>query len=385
MEKDRLSILEKIEQGELSVEEAEKYLGQELDEEEIQSVKEDISEIQVVEEEKEEEEVPEPIRKEEKKEEEIEPEKTIEFSNVPTRRERKLILAERLQEWAPEMMVGMVEGESQGWQWPWEDESWQWMWQNFEHPIYISHSIDVSEGNNLDIVSYQGDLFVRGWDKPNLKIDGAVFDLRIGQDDNTIRVASSTGQMQIWVPEGISRMKARVEPGDMWLSKVSADMDIYCQSGDLGCEQIKGELNIRVNGGDTRLIGIDGSIDISANKGNCDIRDINSDNINISSKEGDIWLNLASVSNGNFICMNEIGDINVLLDGDLSGELIAEATNGGQIAPVALPWQKLLGRSENKLHGILKEGGASINLSTRGGRIYIQETWKRSISSPSMG
>lgn len=367
---DRLSILEKIERGEISIEEAEIVL------EPISEEAEGTRPAVPLQEEKP---VLEPTEAAERVTEE-----ELEEVYVPTRRERKLALAGRFQDWQPQMMVAL-EGSDGPWQWPWEDKNWQWMWQNFGHPVYISHSVEPTEGSELKIVSYQGDLFILGWNEPTLKINGAVFDIRIGQDENVIRIASSTGQLQIWVPNSIARVEASVKPGDMWLSSISADVEVYCQSGDLGCEQIKGNIKAQVNGGDARLMGIEGSIDIDVMRGNSEVRGISSTDVTLKATEGDIWLSLDSVSSGKFRCENNKGDINLLTKGELACELLVEATEGGRIAPMTLPWQQLLERSEGKLHGILKGGGASISLITRGGKIYIQESWMNTfpMSSPS--
>jgi hypothetical protein len=359
---DRLSILEKVEQGEISIEEAEMELEQVS--KEAKRITPQEREIEQVTEEK--------------------PEEAYVSAEayVPTRRERKLTLAEKFQDWQPQMMVGLAEGSDTSWQWPWAGKNWQWMWQNFGYPVYMSHSIDVAEGSELQVVSFQGDLFIRGWDDPTLKINGAVFDVRIGQDENVIRVASSTGQLHIWIPSGVARMEAKVEPGDMWLSNISADIDTRCQSGDLGCQQIRGNVKARVNGGDVRLMGIEGSIDVSVIRGNSDVRGISSSDVTLKATEGNIWLSLDSVSSGRFRCENDKGDINLLTNGELTCELLVEATKGGRISPVILPWQRLLERSEGKLHGILRGGGASISLITQSGNIYIQESWMNVFPTP---
>jgi hypothetical protein len=355
---DRLSILERIERGEISVEEAEVVLEGAPEEAETPSAHEEKVE-RVTDEE-------------------------AEQGYIPTRRERKLALAEKFQDWQPEMMVGL-ETSGGAYEWPWADKSWQWMWQNFGHPVYISHSIDATEGSELKVVSYQGDLFILGWDRPTVKVNGAVFDVRIGQEENVIRIAGSTGQLQIWVPDSIARVETKVKPGDIWLSSISADIDVYCQSGDLGCEQIKGNVKAQVNGGDARLMGIEGSIDTHVIRGNSEVRGISSTDVALKATEGDIWLSLDSVSSGSFRCENDKGDINLLTKGELSCELLVEATEGGRIAPMTLPWQRLLERSEGKLHGILKGGGASISLITKGGKIYIQESWMSTFPMSSPG
>lgn len=352
-DEDRLSILEKIESGEISIEEAEVEFARAL-KPEIPTAQAEVIE-------------------------QIETEK-IDETDVPTRRERKLALAEKFQNWDPQMMVGLTDS----WQWPWPGKSWQWMWQNFGYPVYVNHSIDVAVESELKVVSYQGDVFISGWDEPTLRINGAAFDIRIGQDENVIRIAGSTGQLQIWVPGSIKHVEVRVTPGDAWLRNISADVDVYCQSGDLGCERINGNLKARISGGDARLMGIQGSIDADVKSGNTDVRDISSTNVSLKSTEGDIWLSLNSVKSGNFRCESVGGDINLLTNGELSCELLVEATEGGKISPVILPWQRLLERSENKLHGILMDGGASITLISQGGKIYIQEPWMNEfpVSSP---
>ncbi len=249
----RLSILERLERGEISLADAEAELEQTLESETPVAPME----------------LAEPMEIEK-------PEDT----DVPTKRERKLALAEEFQEL------------TDSWQWQWEGKKWQWVWQNSGYPVYVSHSIDITEESELKVVLHQGDLFIRGWSEPMLKINGAAFDIRAGQDENVIRVASSTGQLQIWIPNSITRVEARVLPGDVWLRNVSADIDACCQSGDLGCERVKGKVRVQVNGGDVRLMGIEGSIDADVTRGNTDVRDISSAHVSLKSSEGDICLNL---------------------------------------------------------------------------------------------
>lgn len=349
MEKDKLSILKKVEKGEISVEEAKEILGQ-ISDEVISSVTEAKLEKQI--------------------EETYDGKKAY----IPTRRERKLALAEKFQSWEPNIMVSL-EKEVASCQWPWPDNAWKWMWQNPEYPIYINHFMELSEGTSLNVFAYYGDLFIRGWDQPKLLINGAVFDLRIGQNSNTVNIASSTGQIQIWVPSSVTDVEAKVSPGDMWFSNMTANAKLNCQSGDLGCEHVKGDVKVLTNGGDARLISIEGAIYVNSIRGNTDIRNIQSSNVIVKSEDGDISLNLNSVSSGQFRCENNKGNINLITSGEVSCELLVEATKGGRIAPVILPWSRLLERSQNKLHGILKDGGAAISLITQSGTIYIQESW----------
>ncbi len=364
-DEDRLSILEKIERGEISIADAEAELARALEDE--------TPLVQV--------EVKEQVETEKPEDIDLHIQDTdvpTEDADAPTRREQRLALAEKFQNWNPQMMAGLADS----WEWPWTGKEWQWMWQNFSYPVYVNHSIDVTEESELKVVLHQGDLFISGWNGPGLMINAAAFDVRIGQDENVIRAAGSTGQLQIWVPDSITRVEARVTPGDAWLRNIPADIDAYCQSGNLSCERIKGNVKVRVNGGDVRLMGIEGAIDADVTRGNTDVRDISSNHVSLKSSEGDICLSLDSVRSGEFRCESTAGDINLLTNGELACELLVEAAEGGSIAPVILPWQRLLERSEGKLHGILMGGGASINLIARGGTIYIQEPWTNTSPIP---
>jgi len=348
--RDILSILADIEHGVLSIEDAEAELAAALGESGISG-----SQLEAI--------------------EQVSAEKSeAEGTHIPTRQERRLALNEKIQSPQPHMMAGLTADDKGAYPWPWPDSNWQWMWQSLGYPIHVSHSIDVEDDSELHIVSYQGDLFLRGWDEPHLKINGAVFDARTGQDGNIIRLASSTGQLYLWVPRSITRVKARVEPGDVWLSNISADVELHCKSGDLGCEGITGNVKALVNGGDARLMEIEGSIDVNVIRGNSDTRNISSTDVSLKATEGDIWLTLDSIRSGRFQCESSNGDINLLTNGELACELIVETSHGAVISPVVLPWQQLLERSENKLRAILMDGGAHVSLKAKGGKIYIQES-----------
>ena len=157
---------------------------------------------------------------------------------------------------------------------------------------------------------------------------------------------------------------------------------MYCQSGDLSCQGIRGSVRAEVSDGDVRLIGIEGSIDTGVNLGKTYVQHISSTSVSLKSSAGHVWLSLGSVSSGDFRCKSVDGDINLLINGELACELLVEASAGGEIVPVILPWRRLLERSEDRLHGILAGNGAFIHLVSQGGKIYIQEPWTNIFPPP---
>jgi len=258
--------------------------------------------------------------------------------------------------------------------WPWPKESWQRLWQNFEHPVHVDQEFDLSDGSELLVVAYQGDLTVCGWEEPSLRVSTAAFDLRIGRNENAVRIASSTGQLELHVPDAISCIKAKVLPGDMLLTDIHAQrLEIECQSGDLRCEGIQGDIKAQLQGGDAQLFRIEGDIDITATRGSIQVQNVRSSQMNLKAS-GAISLILGPVDRGIYRCETDGADINLWLAEGSACELSAEATDGGRICPTDLSWSALSERSESTLKGTLKGGGASIALIAKGGQIHIRKS-----------
>ena len=290
---------------------------------------------------------------------------------IPTRRERMLALAERLRGWSAQDMASPFATEEHRF-WPWPKERWQRLWQNFEYPVHVDQEFDLSDGSELLVVAYHGDLTACGWDESSLKVSTAAFDLRIGRDENAVRIASSTGQLALHVPNSISRIEAKILPGDMLLTDIHAQkVEVECQSGDLRCEGIQGDLKARLQGGDAQLFGIEGDIEITATRGSIQAQGVRSSQMNLKAS-GDISLILGPVDRGICRCETDGADINLWLAEGSACELSAEATDGGRICPADLSWSALSERSESTLRGTLKGGGASIALVAKGGQIYIR-------------
>ena len=292
---------------------------------------------------------------------------------IPTRRERMLALAERFRGWSAQEMASPFTTEERR-PWPWPKERWQWIWQNFEYPVHVDQEFDLSDGSELSVVAYQGDVNVCGWEESSLKVSTAAFDLRIGRDENAVRIASSTGQLALHVPDAISCIEAKILPGDMLLTDIHAQkVEVECQSGDLRCEGIQGNLKARIQGGDVQLFRIEGDIDVTAARGSIQVQDVRSSQMNLKAS-GAISLILGPVDRGSYRCETHGADINLWLAEGSACELSAEATDGGRICPTDLSWTALSERSEHTLKATLKGGGASIELLAKGGRIHIRKS-----------
>jgi hypothetical protein len=255
--------------------------------------------------------------------------------------------------------------------WPWPEQPWQWFWQDFDHPLHVDHTLDLAGGGGLFAVLYEGDLTLTGGGDGSLKIGAAAFDLRIGRDANAARIAAATGALDLRVPDAISRIDARVLPGDLFIRDLRAQqVSVACESGDLRCEHICADLEARVRGGDADLFGIEGEIALTAESGNIRAREVRSTRAHLTA-QGHISLSLGAIARGDFRCETRGGDIELILARDSACALSAETSDGGTICPADLPWTELSERSHRTLRGTLRGGGATLHLVANGGRIYI--------------
>lgn len=289
---------------------------------------------------------------------------------VLTRRERLLALTERIRDWDPRHMVTLPSTPSPR-PWPWPEQPWQWFWQDFDHPVHVDHTLDLADGCGLFAVVYEGDLTLTGREDGALKIGAAAFDLRIGRDASAARIAAATGALDLRVPDAISRIDAKVLPGDLFIRDLRAQqVRVACESGDLRAEDIHADVEAHVRGGDADLFGIEGEIAVTAASGNIRAREISSTRMRLTA-QGNISLSLGTVTRGDFRCETRGGDIELFLARDSACALSAEATGGGTICPAELPWTELSERSQQTLKGTLRGGGATIHLVANHGRIYI--------------
>ena len=292
---------------------------------------------------------------------------SLESPAILTRRERLSALTERVRDWDPRHMVTLSPTPRP---WPWPEQRYQWLWQDFDHPVHVDHALDLAEGCGLSVVVYDGDLNLTGDDGP-LRIGAAAFDLRVGRDENTVRVAAATGALDLRVPKAVAHIEARALPGDLRIRGLRVQqLRIEGESGDLRCEDLVGDVEAHLRGGDADLRNIEGDIALTVSRGDIRVREVRSTRVHLTAGGG-ISLSLGPVNRGDFRCEADDGDVELFLPRDAACSLFAEALDGGTICPSELPWTDLSERSRQTLKGALGGGGATIHLVTKGGRIFI--------------
>ncbi len=288
---------------------------------------------------------------------------------APTRRQRLAALTEQVRAWEPERMVTPPDQPPRSW--PWPESAWQWFWQDFSHPLHLDHTFELAAGTQLYATVFSGDLNLSGLPSPQLTLGAAAFDLRVGHQERILRLAAATGTLDLGVPGAVTQAQVQVLPGDLYIRDLSLQrLQLRCESGDLRCEEVSADIDAELFGGDADLFHTKGDVYIRAHQGRIRLRDPEARQVKLVADEG-LELRLGKVESGHYRCETQGGDIEVNIGGDSACQLSIEARDGGQICPVRLPWSALQERSPHCLKGQLKGGGATIELITHGGRIYL--------------
>lgn len=272
----------------------------------------------------------------------------------------------------------------------------------------------IKTGKNpfIQVGSCGGELVIRGWSEPNMRIKG---DYQLEESEKGFRLSSS-GSLLLNVPEGALLSTGRVE-GDLIVKQVIgsgsfedihgdavfsgvAQIDVGVVHGDLVMRKVKGTLTVHEVRGDVSARGIetavlraihgdlsvrrgDGNLEVGQIDGDADIRDIDGDviieqslrDVNLFAIKGQI--NIAGVS----------GDIRIR-GGLGSGDHVLEAKGDIVVRwPVGMPLNLVAsgGRIDNHLPledmneksgsliGHIGQGSTSLSLTTPG-RIILKES-----------
>jgi len=288
---------------------------------------------------------------------------------IITRRQRLAGLADQVRAWEPERMITPAGQPPRSW--PWPENPWQWFWQNFAHPLHLDHSFDLAPGTQLCAVVFAGDLHLRGAADPRLTLGAAAYDLRAGLQERDLRLAAATGTLDLGVPTTLTQAQVQALPGDVEIRDLRLQqLQVRCESGDLRCEGVQANIEAELCGGDADLFQTRGDLRVNARQGRIRLRQAEAAQVELAA-EGDIEMRLGRVEGGRYRCETRGGDIEVSLGAGSACRLSLEAREGGSICPTRLPWSALEERSPHCLKGQLRGGGATIELITWGGRIYL--------------
>lgn len=201
----------------------------------------------------------------------------------------------------------------------------------------FTQSFPVTVEKQFDL-KVDGDLDLRGWGKP--EFSASVLresDLRITTEDDRW-VVESSGDLEMWIPEGISIRVIKVE-GDADIQDLTGQLVVHGVGGDLELtsvgetrvDSVGGDLDakkiaslaITAVGGDCSVSRITGAVEISHIGGDMDAEDLGS--LKLINVGGDCTANKIS---GEFSVSNIGGD----LDGENLQARVSTVTVGGDLA-----------------------------------------------------
>ena len=295
-------------------------------------------------------------------------ERPVENGPIVTRQERLQAVAERAGGLAPEQMFSLAPERPT---WPWPERSWQWFWQNVEHPLHVDQPFELGAGCQVQAVVYGGEMQVRGSGRTALDLGAAVFDLRIGREEEVLRLAASTGALELAVPAQVAELSLQALPGDVLVQDLMVRrLRLAGESGALRCRRLQANVAAELRGCDADLQGIAGDIEVRVQRGRIDVREIAAAQVELVADQG-ISLVLGRIDSGHYRCEALGGDVELSLDADSACELSVEVGEGGAVCPTSLPWTELAERSTQRLRGKLGGGGAVVEVVAREGRVYI--------------
>jgi DUF4097 and DUF4098 domain-containing protein YvlB len=159
---------------------------------------------------------------------------------------------------------------------------------------------DVVDKPSFDIQTSSGDILVKEWDQPRVKVelsgdinlvDAAVIDVTADlitvQSREKSRLFGRRVHITVTTPPG-SSIRAKVGAGTIRIRAGNKDVALESGAGDIRVDEPARDVSIRVGSGDIMLSIVSGEVDINAANGDIRIKSVN--NAKISTAAGDVRL-----------------------------------------------------------------------------------------------
>ena len=172
--------------------------------------------------------------------------------------------------------------------------------------------------------------------------------IHIGDTSGDPRFDNVSITYELVVPAN-TRLLSQTGSGDQLIGSLDGSIDAKAGSGDIEVERAGGGLDAEAGSGDVRARAVGGAVRVQVGSGSVDVS---------QSAPGDVAVQTGS------------GDVSVRLPPG-AGVTLALRTGSGSIES-ALPIQLQGEIRRNRLEGIVRGGGASVDIATGSGSIRIQ-------------
>jgi len=219
----------------------------------------------------------------------------------------------------------------------------------------------------LSIVECQGDLIVRGWSKPSVRLQG---DLETSQEGETIMVTSKS-DLRVDVPYR-STLQVQMVQGDAVIKRVQDSLSLQHVQGDLvlsrvgpvSLGQVQGDLSARVVEGDLIVQAVQGDMSVRSVAGRLEVEHVGRDlgirelagGAHATNVQGDIRLRIAFAPGAEYT-FKAGGDIVARVPANTNADLTLRSGRG---KPRVKAHLDDVTESEHEVVGRLGDGGAAV-------------------------
>jgi hypothetical protein len=266
--------------------------------------------------------------------------------------------------------------------------------------VEVKHfNVPAPAATELNFTTFGGSIDIRGWDRPEVRIevekrgsDKALLDqieVVAEQKGNQITLearrpqsakyafgmletVSRSAKLTASVPAG-SNLTLSTGDGNITIERVKGRIDVRTSEGAINGLDISGDISARTDGGNVRMESVDGRCDIVTGDGSVTVGG-RLDLLRARSGDGSLTLRIQPASRvaETWSLQTDDGNIVMYLPDNLDADIDAETGSGSAKAENALLSKADLDRERRALRGTLGSGGQIVRLRTNDGSIILK-------------
>ncbi len=273
----------------------------------------------------------------------------------------------------------------------------------------IDRTLDVEKQGHIDIDVMDGNIIVKGWDKPQVRVVGDVpindhnFTFNTKGDRTRIEHSGEHGfwnrsrsgsyaKLTIYAPKSSSfrvdgtstGFELQDISGQVRVNTMSGDIELDGGTGNVELESVSGDVMVKGASGRLNLSSVSGDIEASGQAQQFDAQTVSgsiraeigrSNDIKLESVSGDIEVLLELADNARLLAGTISGDIDINFDSDdINASFDIETGPGGEIEnKISNHKTKSNFSFSGSMRFTLGDGDSTVNLETMSGTIEIDK------------
>lgn len=257
-----------------------------------------------------------------------------------------------------------------------------------------SKTIECTATPRITLSNLVGKVMVRGWDKPQVRIEYTVFSPRVEVDtellpptgaadkirftthvlDPLVNGSEQAADYTLDVPMGAS-LEIRNPQGSVQFEKLQADAAVETVGGRIAASDFSGHLGVRSVGGDIEIVRPSGRVEAYSITGNLHFVSAATAKLRASTTSGNILYEGDFLPGGDYMLSTYSGAMDIVSPASASFELRAKTLRGKLENSLHLIPQRRSASplySGNSLLGTHNAGKATVELTSFSGAIRIR-------------